>query len=42
LREAIKRYKLKKGFIITFDQKDYFGDDIEVVPAWKFLSENLV
>lgn len=37
LREAIEVTGLKKGTIITLDQEDKF-DDIEVIPAWKWLS----
>lgn len=37
LKEAMEVTGLKKGTIITLDQEDKF-DDIDVIPAWKWLS----
>jgi len=36
LNEAIDKYNLKKGTIITFEQEEKINN-IDVVPAWKFL-----
>jgi predicted AAA+ superfamily ATPase len=36
-------FKKNKGYIITFNQTDLFtqdGKSIEVIPAWKWMSEN--
>lgn len=38
LKEAMEVTGLKKGTIITLDQEDKF-DDIDVIPAWKWLSK---
>lgn len=38
LKEAMLESKLKKGKIITLNQKDRF-DGIEVIPAWEYLAE---
>jgi hypothetical protein len=40
LIEAMKKTKLKKGTIVTFDQEDSFvlqGFNISLIPAWKWL-----
>jgi len=37
LREAMETAGIKKGMIVTLDQEDKF-DDINVIPAWKWLS----
>jgi|SRR3989344_1705633 len=37
LKEAMDYLKIKKGIIITLNQKDKI-DDIEVIPAWEWLS----
>lgn len=37
LKEAMEATGLKKGTIITLEQEDKF-DDIDVIPAWKWLS----
>lgn len=42
LLEALKKYKLKEGLIITMDQEDEFkvdGKKILVKPAWKWMKE---
>ncbi|MCK5281774.1 MAG: ATP-binding protein [Nanoarchaeota archaeon] len=36
LKEAMKRFKLKKGVILTIDQEDRIGN-IEIIPVWKWL-----
>ncbi len=36
LKEAMNKFNLKKGTIITFNQQDKF-ENIEVMPAWKWL-----
>lgn len=36
LREAMKKFKLKEGYIITFDGSDKF-ENIKVIPAWKWM-----
>lgn len=36
LPEAMKRFNLKKGTIITFDQEDKL-DNITIIPAWKYI-----
>tara|TARA_Y100000310_G_scaffold316691_1_gene368725 strand:+ start:179 stop:1402 length:1224 start_codon:yes stop_codon:yes gene_type:complete len=43
LLEALKKFKLKEGVILTFNQEDEFnleGKRILVKPAWKWMSEN--
>ncbi len=40
LREAMKKFKLKEGLILTYNQEDKFNSDgftIKVVPLWKWL-----
>ena len=37
LKEAMNKFKLKQGFIITLDNNDEF-DNIKVIPAWKWMS----
>lgn len=37
LLEAMKRFNLKKGTIITFDQEDKL-DNITIIPAWKYIA----
>lgn len=42
LIEAMKKYKLRKGIIITIEQKDFISRDnleIFIEPAWQFLLE---
>ena len=42
LLEAMKKYKLKQGLIITNDQEETIKEDsktIKVIPAWKWLLE---
>jgi len=41
--EAMKKFKLKEGFIITLDEErviEIKGKNILVIPAWKWLLEN--
>jgi len=38
LKEAMERFKLKKGLILTYNQEEKVGD-IEIKPAWKWLLE---
>jgi len=38
LREAMNKFNLKQGIIITLSQKDKFKG-IEVKPAWKYMLE---
>jgi len=43
LIEAMKKFKLKKGLIVTYDDDDEIVKDglkIKVVPAWKWMLEN--
>nr|MBI4156216.1 ATP-binding protein [Candidatus Woesearchaeota archaeon] len=43
LLEALNKFKLKSGFIITLDQEEEFeeeGRKIKVIPIWKWLLEN--
>ena len=43
LIEAIKKFKLSSGTILTFDQGDNFlieGREIKVVPVWQWLLED--
>jgi predicted AAA+ superfamily ATPase len=43
LFQAMDYFKKNKGYIITFNQTDLFtqdGKSIEVIPAWKWMSEN--
>jgi uncharacterized protein len=43
LMEALNKFKLKEGLIITFDQEDKMeieGKMIKVIPVWKWLLEN--
>lgn len=43
LMEALNKFKLKEGLIITFDQEDkieFKGKIIKLIPAWKWLLEN--
>lgn len=43
LFQAMDYFKKNKGYIITFNQTDLFTQDgktIEVIPAWKWMSEN--
>ncbi len=45
LLDAMKKFKLKKGFIITLEQKDYYKEDsleIFVEPAWKVLLDKIL
>ena len=37
VKEAVSAFKLEKGLILTMDQTDKF-DNIEVIPAWKWLT----
>jgi predicted AAA+ superfamily ATPase len=37
VNEAMDEHKIKKGLIITRDQTDKF-EDVEVMPAWKWLA----
>ena len=42
LSEAMKKFKLKKGLILTYDQNDEFKSKdklIKVIPLWKWLLE---
>ncbi len=39
LKEAMKKFNLKKGKLITFNQKDSF-EGIEVIPAWKWMTKH--
>jgi uncharacterized protein len=42
LIEALKKYKLEKGIILTINQEDKLEEDgktIEMIPAWKWLLE---
>ncbi|MDD3083872.1 MAG: ATP-binding protein [Candidatus ainarchaeum sp.] len=42
LKEAMEKFKLKKGTIITLDQEETIKENekiIEIVPAWKWLLE---
>lgn len=39
LLEAMRRYGLKKGLILTWDEEESM-DNIEVKPAWKWMLEN--
>ena len=42
LLEALKKFKLKEGYIITFDQKEELqqeGLNIKIIPVWKWLLE---
>jgi predicted AAA+ superfamily ATPase len=42
LMEALNKFKLKEGLIITFDQEEKMeveGKIIKLVPAWKWLLE---
>lgn len=41
IKEAIAQFNLKKGKIITLNQKDNFGD-VEVIPVWEWLNEKHV
>ena len=44
LLEALKKFRLKEGFILTNDQEDEFkheGKKIKVVPVWKWLLEKI-
>ncbi|MHA1677522.1 MAG: ATP-binding protein [Promethearchaeota archaeon] len=38
LKEAMKKFKLKKGILLTYDQEDEI-DGIKVIPVWKWLLE---
>ena len=38
LREAMNKFKLKQGMIITLCQEDFFGKDIKAIPAWKWMT----
>ena len=38
LKEAMAKFKLKKGLILTFNQEDHF-DNILVTPVWRWLSK---
>ena len=38
LKEAMSKFKLKEGFIITLDGNDKF-ENVNVVPAWKWMSK---
>ena len=43
LTEALDKFKLKEGLIITFDQEDKIeieGKTIRLLPVWKWLLEN--
>jgi predicted AAA+ superfamily ATPase len=40
LLEALKKFKLKEGYIITFDQEEEFeqeGNKIRIIPIWRWL-----
>ena len=37
LQAAMKKFNLKRGTIVTFDQEDKFGN-IRVLPAWKYIN----
>jgi hypothetical protein len=42
LLEAMKKFGLNKGLIVTFDQEDEINQDekqIRLIPAWKWMSE---
>ena len=42
LMEALNKFKLKEGLIITFDQEEKIkseGKIIRIIPAWKWLLE---
>ena len=44
LLEAINKFKLKEGYIITFDQEEEFeqeGKKIKIIPVWKWLLEKI-
>ena len=36
LQEAMKRFNLKEGIIITKDQEEKY-ENIKLIPAWKWL-----
>jgi predicted AAA+ superfamily ATPase len=38
VKEAMEAFKLEKGLIVTMGQEDRF-ENVEVVPAWKWMSE---
>ncbi len=43
LMEAMKKFKLKEGLILTYNQTDEFdvkGETIKVIPVWKWLLSN--
>ncbi len=43
--EAMEKFKLKKGLILTYDQEDEFvvdGKKIIVKPVWKWLVEKKI
>ena len=37
LQEAMKKFKLKKGLILTYGQEEIIDKNITVVPVWKWL-----
>jgi hypothetical protein len=39
LKEAMEKFKLKTGIILTLKQKDDFGS-IKVIPAWEWIQKN--
>jgi len=43
LFEALNKFKLREGHIITFDQEEEFeqkGIKIKIIPVWKWLLSN--
>ena len=42
LAEAMNKFKLKEGIILTYNQEDIFeidGKKIKLIPVWKWLLE---
>jgi len=43
LKEAMEKFKLKEGLILTYNQTDEFdikGMKIKIIPVWKWLLSN--
>lgn len=39
LKEAMKKFDISKGFIITYNQEEKISQHISVIPFWKFFME---
>ena len=42
LRDAADALGVKERYVVTWDDEDSLPDDIQIIPAWKFLLDRTV